>query len=67
MRGIFYDSHERRVHRVQSAPHPGWVLVTHNLSAGVHQCRRIMQEWLGGEELFAVDWSAVESPALLSA
>lgn len=56
MSGIFYDPAERRLHAVTSDPHPGWTLVTHNLDANPHHCRRIMREWLPVEEMFHVDW-----------
>ena len=42
---------------VQSGPEPGWTLVTHNLEAGVHQCRRILREWLPQDEIFRVEWN----------
>ena len=57
MSGIFYDPRSRRLHAVDSSPEPGWTLVTHNLDAGLHQCRRIMREWLPQDEIFRVDWS----------
>ena len=57
MSGIFYDPRSRSLHAVQSSPEPGWTLVTHNLEAGLHQCRRIMREWLTQDEVFRVSWS----------
>jgi hypothetical protein len=57
MSGIFYDPRSRRLHAVQSSPEPGWTLVTHNLEAGMHHCRRIMREWLPQDEMFRVDWT----------
>ncbi len=57
MSGIFYDPRSRRLHAVSSGPQPGWTLVTHNLGAGAHHCRRIMQEWLPAEEICRVDWT----------
>ena len=57
MSGIFYDPRARRLHAVRSSPEPGWTLVTHNLEAGRHQCRRIMCEWLPQDEIFQVDWN----------
>ena len=57
MSGIFYDPRSRRLHAVRSAPEPDWTLVTHNLEAGLHQCRRIMREWLAQDEIFKVDWN----------
>ena len=57
MRGIFYDPRARRLHAVLTDPEPGWTLVTHNLDASVHHCRRIMREWLGADEMFRVDWT----------
>jgi hypothetical protein len=59
MSGIFFDPGELRVLPVLAGPEPGWVLVTHNLGARAHQCRRIMREWLGAEELFVVDFTAI--------
>jgi len=56
MSGIFYDPSARRLHAVRSTPEPGWTLVTHNLDAGPHHCRRIMREWLPLEEMFRVEW-----------
>ncbi|MEI2659847.1 MAG: hypothetical protein V9G11_07855 [Bifidobacterium adolescentis] len=57
MSGIFYDPAERRLHAVQTDPEPGWTLVTHNLEASVHHCRRIMREWITTDEMFRIDWS----------
>ena len=57
MSGIFYDPAERRLHAVQTDPEPGWTLVTHNLEASVHHCRRIMREWITSDEMFRIDWS----------
>lgn len=54
--GIFYDPVARRLHAVYSSPAAGWTLVTHNVNAGSHQCRRIMREWLSADELWQVDW-----------
>jgi hypothetical protein len=56
MSGIFYDSATRRLYAVDEAPDPAWTLVTHNVNAGPHQCRRIMREWLSVEEIWNVDW-----------
>jgi hypothetical protein len=56
MTGIFYDPRTRKLHAVITRPEPGWMLVTHNLEAGLHHCRRIMQEWLTHEDLFGVEW-----------
>lgn len=56
MSGIFYDPAERRLHAVQTDPEPGWTLVTHNLEASVHHCRRIMREWINSDEMFRIDW-----------
>ena len=63
MTGIFYDANRRRLCVVQGAADPAWTLVTHNLHAGPHQCRRIMREWLGLDELGQIDWSAVQHSA----
>ncbi|MGB4862550.1 MAG: hypothetical protein WBO97_08830 [Tepidiformaceae bacterium] len=57
MSGIFYDPRARRLHAVSCDPEPGWTLVTHNLEARPHQCRRIMQEWLAQDELFRIEWT----------
>ena len=57
MSGIFYDPRARRLHAVRSSPDPGWTLVTHNLEAGPHHCRRIMREWLPQDEIFKVEWT----------
>jgi hypothetical protein len=56
MTGIFYDPTARRLHAVESNPEPGWTLVTHNLDASLHHCRRIMREWLPFDEFFSIDW-----------
>ncbi|MDZ7729471.1 MAG: hypothetical protein U5Q44_15455 [Dehalococcoidia bacterium] len=56
MTGIFYDPYYRRLRAVHGEPVPGWRLVTHNLGATSHQCRRIMREWLDHDELLYVDW-----------
>jgi hypothetical protein len=45
------------LHAVHANPEPGWTLVTHNLEAGLHHCRRIMREWLPQDEIFLVDWT----------
>ena len=57
MRGIFYDPAERRLHAVLTNPEPGWALVTHNLEASVHHCRRIMREWLSSDDMFRMNWN----------
>ncbi|MEO8538625.1 MAG: hypothetical protein ABI577_02715 [bacterium] len=57
MSGIFYDPAARRLHAVHTNPEPSWTLVTHNLDANLHHCRRIMREWLPQEELFHIDWT----------
>ncbi|MEX2080151.1 MAG: hypothetical protein WEC33_00920 [Dehalococcoidia bacterium] len=59
MSGIFYDPTGRRLHVVTGTPEPHWTFVTHDTRARVHHCRRIMREWLGPEDLFRVDFSAV--------
>ena len=60
MSGIFYDPKGRRLRAVHGTPDAGWTLVTHNLNAGVHQCRRILREWLPSEEVVRIDWAATE-------
>ena len=67
MTGIFYDPQSRRIRRVTERADPSWSFVTHNLGAGEHHCRRIMREWLGVDELFLVDWSAIQAPRTRSA
>ena len=67
MSGIFFDPSSMRVFQVRLQAQPGWLLVTHNLGARPHQCRRIMREWLGAEELFSVDFSAITEPTDLAA
>ncbi|MBK6320136.1 MAG: hypothetical protein IPI85_08085 [Dehalococcoidia bacterium] len=57
MTGIFYDPKSRRLHAVVTCPESGWLLVTHNLDAGLYHCRRIMREWLSPEDLFLVEWT----------
>lgn len=59
MKGIYYDRSRRMVHRVTGRAEPGWTLVTHDLGASVHHCRRILGEWLPPEELRAIDWSGL--------
>ncbi len=66
MSGIFYDSRSRRLRKVRGQADPSWTLVTHNLDAGEHQCRRILREWVSPEDLQTVDFSAA-GPALRSA
>jgi len=56
MSGIFYDPVAKRLHAVTSSPLANWTLVTHNVNAGSHLCRRIMREWMSPEELGSVDW-----------
>lgn len=57
MAGIFYDPRTRRLHAVLGGhPDPAWTLVTHNVHASAHHCRRIMSEWLSQDELWKVDW-----------
>ena len=60
MSGIFYDSRSRQLRKVQGSPDPAWTLVTHNLEAGEHHCRRILREWVSPEDLRSIDWSAAE-------
>jgi len=61
MSGIFYNPKANRLHHVMGDPHPGWRLVTHDLSAGVNRCRRIMKEWLPVGQLMLVDWDEGDS------
>jgi hypothetical protein len=56
MSGIFYDPTNRRLHAINGSPAEGWRLVTHNLEASPHQCRRIMSEWLSRQDLLAVEF-----------
>lgn len=60
MSGIFYDSQSRRLRRVRGQADPSWTLVTHNLDAGAHQCRRILREWVSPEDLRAIDFSTAD-------
>jgi hypothetical protein len=46
---------------VRGAADPSWTLVTHNLDAGVHLCRRILREWVPAEDLRNIDWSLGDS------
>jgi hypothetical protein len=57
MAGIFYDPASRRLHAVHSAPDSRWTLVTHNINASAHLCRRIMSEWLSPDDMGRVDWT----------
>ncbi len=58
MRGIYFDWSSRSVHRLNGDElRPGLTLITHDVHASLHHCRRILREWLGPEELRAVDWS----------
>jgi hypothetical protein len=58
MSGIFYDSQSRRLRKVrEQQADPSWTLVTHNLDAGAHQCRRILKEWVSPEDLRTIDFS----------
>jgi len=60
MTGISYDPFSRRIRALRDGrPEPGWALITHNLQAAPHQCRRIMREWLSSEELGAIDFGAI--------
>jgi hypothetical protein len=61
MSGIFYDPRTRQLRRVQGKPGADWQLVTHNVDAPLHHCRRIMREWLRAEEISHVDFSAGEA------
>jgi len=63
MQGIFYDRKGRQLHRVTGSGPSDWLLVTHNLDAGAHYCRRSMAEWLSKEELLAIDWEAFSAAA----
>jgi len=57
--GIFYDREERRLRAVRGSAHPGWTLVTHNMEAGPHLCRRIMREWVPPDEVLAIDFTGL--------
>jgi len=57
MPGIFYDPVSRRLHAVRSSPDSHWTLVTHNVDAGAHLCRRIMREWLPPEDMCRIEWT----------
>lgn len=57
MSGIFYDPKARKLRRVEAHPEKDWQLVTHNVDAGVHQCRRIMREWLKPEEVGTLEFT----------
>ena len=59
MTGIFYDPRSRRLCGVHDRAEPGWRLVTHDLAASPHQCRRIMSEWLSPDDLRRVDWTTI--------
>ena len=63
MQGIFYDRKGRRLHKVTGGGQPDWLLVTHNLDASAHHCRRAMAEWLSREELLALEWEALATTA----
>lgn len=58
MAGIFYDPRARKLRVIHGVPEPGLSLVTHNTTAGLRQCRRILREWLPAEEAVAADWGA---------
>ncbi|HQW50658.1 MAG TPA: hypothetical protein PL082_01265 [Tepidiformaceae bacterium] len=57
MAGIFYDPVSRRLLAVRATPDSQWTLVTHNVNAGAHLCRRIMSEWLSPEDMVRVEWT----------
>ena len=59
MSGIFYDPAAQRLLRVEREADPAWMLVTHDLDASEHRCRRILGEWLPFEALRRVDWSGL--------
>jgi hypothetical protein len=69
MSGIFYDPKSQKLRRVDERPDgrpaADWQFVTHNVDAGLHQCRRIMREWLKPEELGHVEFTC--PPEQLSA
>ncbi len=56
MSGIYYDPAGRRLHLVLGAAEPAWPLVTDNLAAPAHRCRRILRGWLPPEEIDAIEW-----------
>lgn len=61
MSGIFYDPANRSLHHVSDAPQRGWRLITHDMNASTHQCRRIMREWLSTEDLNSIQWATGQS------
>ena len=61
MSGIFYDPRTRQLRRVEGKPSADWQLVTHNVDAPLHQCRRIMREWLRSEEIASIDFGMGEA------
>jgi hypothetical protein len=64
MSGIFYDPRARRVRTVKDGqPERDWALITHNVDAAPHQCRRILRESLSSEEVQVVDFSEVRASA----
>lgn len=63
MSGIFYDPGNHRLCLVEGKPDPAWTLVTHNVHAGIHHCRRIMREWIAPDELWLIDWTRIEPAA----
>lgn len=61
MSGIFYDPATRRLHNVaEGTADPSWTLVTHNLLATEHHCRRILREILSREDALRVDFTRDE-------
>lgn len=56
MSGIFYDPASNRLRVVaRGAAHPLWTLVTHNMAANDHHCRRILGELMPAEAVRTVD------------
>jgi hypothetical protein len=61
MSGIFYDPATRRLRAIKHGTvDPAWTLVTHDLAASDHRCRRILAELLPSEEVLLVDFNAQE-------
>ncbi|MBI5946714.1 MAG: hypothetical protein HY875_01075 [Chloroflexi bacterium] len=56
MSGIYYDPSERRLRLVAGTAEPAWPLVTHNLAAPMHRCRRILRGWLPADEIDTIEW-----------
>ncbi len=57
MIGIVYDRNTKQLRRIDGPLEPSCALVTHNLGARRHRCRRILQEWLPANEVREIDFS----------